>query len=124
MSRILATCLMLRSSPSGRCGSGSKRGMCQCRRVLPTKLAVKRRPRAVVRPLPIEDAGDDVVRVVDCQTAQERQGLFIGAYGSGSRARQADVALAQPSAAPAQRQMRPVVLPVDGDDDLFEQGAQ
>ena len=44
-----------------------------------------RRPAA----LPIEDAGDHSVGVVDCQAAHERDRALIGAHGCWPRARQA-----------------------------------
>ena len=74
--------------------------------------------------LPIENAGDDLVRVASCQTAQERQGLFIGANGGRARARQMDIQFGQSAPAPAQGQMSPVVVTENGDDDFFHQAAQ
>src|SRR5262245_29279430 len=45
-----ATFLMVSNSPSAEVGCGSKHGMFQCRRRLPTRLPSKRWPRAVLRP--------------------------------------------------------------------------
>src|SRR6202008_512161 len=42
-------------------------------------------------PLPIEDAGDHSVGVVDCQTAHECDRVLVGAHGCWPRARQAQV---------------------------------
>ena len=72
----------------------------------------------------VEDADDDGIGVEHRRPAQERQGVFVGADGGGAGARQADIKLGEPAAAPAQDQMRPIFVAEHGDADLFEQGPQ
>src|SRR3982075_2738441 len=73
-----------------------------------------RRPAA----LPIEDAGDHSVGVVDCQAAHERDRVLIGAHGCWPRARQAQVDFGQCTALPAQREVGCRLIALDLDNHL------
>ena len=119
-----AAFLMVSSSPSAQAAVGSKQGIFQCRRRLPTRLALE--AMAVGRPasLPIEDAGDHGVGIMDGQPAHERDRVLIGAYRGRPRARQGQIDLGQRAAFPAQRQVGCGLVALDLDDHLFEQGAQ
>src|SRR3954470_16328668 len=102
---VMAACLIVMSSPSGVSAARSQHGISQWRRRLPTRPAVKRWPEGVGAPwrfgvaaqiadtaggeamaagcgaaLPIEDAGDDAVRIMDCEAAYQRDGVLSGAY--------------------------------------------
>src|SRR3982074_1814933 len=79
-----------------------------------------RRPAA----LPIEDAGDHSVGVVDCQAAHERDRVLIGAHGCWPRARQTQVDFGECTALPAQREVGCRLIALDLDNHLLDQRAQ
>ena len=73
--------------------------------------------------MPIENAGNDGVGIVDRETAHQRRRVFVGAHRRGAAMRQIKIDLGKSAAAPTQRQVRTILILVDGDD-LFEQGTQ
>lgn len=74
--------------------------------------------------LTIEDAGDDRIRIVCGQAAQQLDGIFLGSDCCQARARQRHVELAQQTAAPAHREVRVELLSLDRHEDFLEQSAQ
>src|SRR5262249_31620124 len=74
--------------------------------------------------LPIEDAGDHSVGVVDCQAAHERDRGLIGAHSCWPRARQAQVDFGQCTALPAQREVGCRLIALDLDNHLLDQRTQ
>src|SRR5215469_2872929 len=115
--------LIVISSPSGTSAIGSKQGMPQWRRRLPTRpgeaMTVHRGP-----PLTIEDAGDHTVGVMRGEPAQQRDRVLVGADGGRPRARQSEVDVVERAAFPAQREMGGRLVAVDLDRDVFNEGAQ
>ena len=71
----------------------------------------------------IENAGNDGVGIVDGQTAHQRHRVLVGAHPRRAATWQMKVDLGKSAAAPAQCQVRTILILVDGNDDLFEQGA-
>ena len=74
--------------------------------------------------LAIEDAGDDGIGIMSCQTPQQINSIIGGADWRGMRARQRYVDLAQEAATPAQRQMSVGLGARDLQGDILEQRAQ
>src|SRR5689334_17870317 len=74
--------------------------------------------------LPIENAGDDGVGIVDCKTAYQRHRVFVGAHWRGAATRHIEIDLGKSAAAPPQCQVRAILIFVDGNNHLFEQSTQ
>src|ERR1700757_3932739 len=74
--------------------------------------------------LPIENAGDDGVGIVDCKTAYQRHSVFVGAHWRGAATRQIEIDLGKSAAAPPQGQGRAILIFVDGNNPLWEQSTQ
>jgi hypothetical protein len=75
-------------------------------------------------PLPIENAGDYAVGVMDREPAHQCDRVLISADGGRPRARQGEIDLAERAALPAQREMGRGLVALDLDDDFFEERAQ
>src|SRR5260370_37827921 len=71
----------------------------------------------------IENAGNDSIGIMICQTTHQRNGVFVGTHGR-TTARQIKIDFNKSIAAPTQRQMRTIVIFVDGDDDFLDHRAQ
>ena len=73
--------------------------------------------------LPIENAGDDSVRIMNGQTTHQPHRVLVSAHGRCTATWQVKIDLGKSAAAPTQCQVRAILVLVDGDDDLFDQGA-
>ena len=73
--------------------------------------------------LTVENAGNDSIGIMICQTTYQCNGVFVGAH-SRSTARQVKIKFNKSVAAPTQRQMRAILIFVDGDDDFIEHRAE
>ena len=75
-------------------------------------------------PLPIEDAGNDGIGIVDSEPADEVDRVLVGAHRRWPGARQADLELGEHAAFPAKGEIGPILVTIDGDDDFLEQTAE
>jgi hypothetical protein len=73
--------------------------------------------------LPIENAGNDSVGIVDGQTAHQCHRVLVGAHRCCAATQQIKIDLGKRAAAPTQCQVGAILTLVDSNDDLFEQGA-
>src|SRR5206468_7400607 len=75
-------------------------------------------------PLPIENAGDDVIGVMDGEAANQSNGLLVGASRGSAARRQRHVELVEKATVPSQGEVRARLALLDRDDDLLDQGTQ
>jgi hypothetical protein len=73
--------------------------------------------------LPIENAGNDSVWIMNGQTTHQRHRVLVSAHGRWTATWQVEIDLGKSAAAPTQCEVRTILILVDGDDDLFEQAA-
>ncbi len=73
--------------------------------------------------LTVENAGNDSIGIMICQTTHQRNGVFVGTHHR-TTAREIKIDFNNSIAAPTQRQMRTIVIFVDGDDDFLDHRAQ
>jgi predicted DNA-binding transcriptional regulator AlpA len=74
--------------------------------------------------LTIENAGDDLVGIVDRETAHQCHRVFVGAHRCDAAMQHVEIDLVKSATAPPQCEMWTTFTLVDGNDDLFEKGAQ
>ena len=74
--------------------------------------------------LTIEDSGDDFIGIKSGQTAQQRDGIFVGARPHRPEAWDGNIQCRDGAAAPAQGQMRVTFGALEIQDHFFQQGAQ
>src|SRR5215467_7551562 len=70
--------------------------------------------------LAIENARNDRVGVMVCETTYQRDRVLVGAYWRRAAGWQVDIDFAESAAAPTQGEMGATTLLVDGDDNLFK----
>jgi len=73
--------------------------------------------------LSIEDSGNDCVGIMRCQTTEQSDRIFIRADGRLTT-RQIDRDVSESATTPTQRNDSAILILVNRDDDLFEDGAQ
>ncbi len=74
--------------------------------------------------LTIENAGDDIIRVMNGQTTKQRDRIFVGVKTTRLHARQGEIEFGERAASPAQSQMRKAFGAIHSHNHFFQKGAQ
>ena len=70
--------------------------------------------------LTIENAGDDIVGVMNGQATKQGDGVFVGAEASRLKTRQGEIHFCECAALPAQSQMSTLFGTIDGNNHFFQ----
>ncbi|CDZ68287.1 Hypothetical protein NGAL_HAMBI2605_65780 [Neorhizobium galegae bv. orientalis] len=81
-------------------------------------------PTSCLAALTVENAGNDRVGIMGCQSPQQRQSVFVGTNRCRARAWQGDIEMIGRAAFPAQRQTRACLVAVDMEGNFLDQRAQ